>query len=166
MGRYSVIVADPEWGKDSLDGIDGLAADDCVLWLWTPSRWLKRAMDTASAMGFEYQTALTVVRKRATAAFLLRDQTDHCLLFIKGSPKVNQSKRTTALPSESNGRPDEFWHIAESICSGRRLDMFGSPARVGWHGTRNEATIKWEDAVNAALQKEWQDVCKKVPEML
>ncbi len=71
----------------------------------------------------------------------LRNRTEHCLLAVKGSPKVSLTNQSTVLDAPGRGhsrKPDEFYELVESLCVGRRLDYFSREPRPGWEQYGNE----------------------------
>lgn len=161
LGPFRVIVVDPPWKYDnraedvshraanpypdmSIEQIKclevaKLAADDCILWLWTTNAFIRQAHDIAETWGFEVKTILTWVKDRIGTGDWLRGQTEHCLLCVKGKPVVtltNQSTVITASLREHSRKPDEFYQLVNSLCPGSKLEMFARAEREGWvsHG--------------------------------
>lgn len=156
-GLFHVIAADPPWAYEKRAGdvthradcpyptmtiqeIVGLAvaeraADDCVLWLWTTNAFMEQAYDVARAWGFEVKTILTWVKDRMGTGDWLRGQTEHCLMAVKGRPVVSLTNQTTVLHGkvrEHSRKPDEFYALVESLCHGRRCELFARESRDGW----------------------------------
>jgi N6-adenosine-specific RNA methylase IME4/ParB-like chromosome segregation protein Spo0J len=165
-GRYNVIVADPPWPyEDTLEGSDeargGLpyppmkvwdiatmkvpADDDCILWLWVTNAHLLdgSAGRVLDAWGFTPKTLLTWNKGRMGAGRWLRGQTEHCILAVRGSPKVELANQTTLLEAprrEHSRKPDEFFALVEKLCPGTaRLELFAREARIGWVTSGAEA---------------------------
>jgi N6-adenosine-specific RNA methylase IME4 len=157
---FSTIVVDPPWpyGSEydpvnwrgatpypemSLDEIRALkipAAQDCALWLWTTNKHLHEAFHIVEAWGFTYKTLLTWAKHIIGLGRSLRGQTEHCILAVKGSPKLNLTNQSTLLQAhrrEHSRKPDEFYDMVTEICEEPRLDYFGREPRTGWsiHGT-------------------------------
>ena len=160
-GPFRVIVADPPWQYDkrssdpsrrgiitypSMDlesimdlDVAALAADDCVLWLWTTNAHLRSPFDVAEAWGFEYKTLLTWVKNRMGTGDWLRGQSEHCLMCVRGRPVVNLTNQTTIIHRavrEHSRKPDEFYQMVESLWPGAKVELFAREKRLGWqvHG--------------------------------
>jgi N6-adenosine-specific RNA methylase IME4 len=156
-GKYHVIVADPPWAYDnrsedsthrgrnpypsmSVDDIkkmkvDNLAHDNCILWLWTTNAFMVEAHQIAEHWGFKVKTILTWAKDRMGTGDWLRGQTEHCLMCIKGKPVVTLTNQTTLLQGklrEHSRKPDEFYKLVESLCPGKRLELFSREHRQGW----------------------------------
>jgi len=66
----------------------------------------------------------------------LRGQTEHCILAVRGKPKLNLTGQSTLLRArgrEHSRKPDEFYKLVEELCEEPRLDYFGREARPGWN---------------------------------
>lgn len=148
-GRYEVIVVDPPWAYDTVNvgypvltveeimdlPIPKLASEDCVLWLWTTNAKMRDAFTVVDSWGFAEQSILTWAKDRMGKGWYLRNQTEHCVLATKGQPRLARTSQTTLLraPSRQHSRkPEEFYALVESLCPGRRLDMFARESRKGW----------------------------------
>lgn len=162
-GLFAVIVADPPWmyvkraedftqrgkcpyppmSQEDLLALRIPAAQDCVLWLWTTNAFVRDAYDLAEAWGFEVKTILTWVKNRMGLGDWLRGQSEHCLMCVKGSPRIHLTNQTTVLMAparEHSRKPDEFYALVESLCPGAKLEMFARQRRPGWeaHGDQVE----------------------------
>ena len=169
-GVFEVIVMDPAWPYDntydaahptgragckypsmSIEELKALklpAAKNCVLWLWTTNAFMGEAYDLLEAWGFQPKTILTWVKQtkltqkpRLGLGHWLRNCTEHCLLAVKGSPKVSLTTQSTLLEAPGRGhsrKPDEFYELVESLCVGRRLDYFSREPRPGWEQFGND----------------------------
>jgi len=153
--KYNVIVIDPPWpygtqydpetrrvaspypemSIDEIKNINIPAADDCILWLWTTNAFMHEAYHVLEAWGFDPKTILTWVKDRIGIGTWLRGQTEHCIMAIKGKPKVNLTNQSTVIYGklrEHSRKPDEFYQMVDSLCSGRKLDYFSREKRKGW----------------------------------
>ncbi len=163
-GVFEVIVIDPPWPYDntydaahptgrsgckypsmSIEELKALklpAAKNCVLWLWTTNAFMGEACDLLEAWGFQRKTILTWIKPRLGTGHWLRNRTEHCLLSVKGSPKVSLTNQTTvleALAHEHSRKPGEFYELVESLCVGRMLDYFSREPRPGWEQFGNDS---------------------------
>jgi N6-adenosine-specific RNA methylase IME4 len=162
-GLYATIVIDPPWPYEeradddthrgrlpypsmSLDDIGAIkipAAEDCILWLWTTNAFMHEAFHVLDAWGFEHKGILTWEKDRMGLGSWLRNQTEHCLLAVRGKPKVTLTNRTTILHGprrEHSRKPDEFFDLVEALCPEPRLEMFARQQRPGWtvHGNETD----------------------------
>lgn len=148
-GRYEVIVADPPWTYDKVEvaypvmsveeiadlPVGDLAADNCVLWLWTTNAKMRNVYPVLDSWGFQEQTILTWTKPRWGLGWYLRNQTEHCVVATRGKPKLARGSHSTLLEAparEHSRKPDEFYELVESLCPGRKLDMFARESRKGW----------------------------------
>jgi N6-adenosine-specific RNA methylase IME4 len=164
-GPFRVIVIDPPWHYDkraedashraalpypsmSLDDIAtlpiaGMAAADCILWLWTTNAHLFDCPRLLSAWGFTHKTILTWVKDRMGCGDWLRGQTEHCLLAVRGNPAVRLTNQTTVIRGvvrEHSRKPEEFYSLVEALCPGSKVELFQRTPRAGWLGHGNETT--------------------------
>ncbi len=169
-GKFEIISLDPPWPYDNtydaahptgrsgckypsmpmeeLKALKLPAAKDCVLWLWTTNAFIGEACDLIEVWGFQQKTMLTWVKQtkltqepRLGLGHWLRNCTEHCLLAVKGSPKVSLSKQSTLLVAPALGhsrKPTEFYELVDSLCVGRKLDYFSREKRPGWEQFGNE----------------------------
>ena len=119
--------------------VAALAANDCILWLWTTNAHIRAAFDVVEAWGFEYKTLLTWVKNRMGTGDWLRGQSEHRLLCVRGRPVVNLTNQTTVIHAtlrEHSRKPDEFYQMVESLCPGAKVELFAREERLGWqvHG--------------------------------
>ncbi len=118
-GIFGVIAIDPPWPYDntydaahptgrsgckypsmSIEELTALklpAARDCILWLWTTNAFMPDACDLIRAWGFTHKTILTWEKPRLGTGHWLRNVTEHCLVGVKGRPRVDLRKQTTVL---------------------------------------------------------------------
>jgi N6-adenosine-specific RNA methylase IME4/ParB-like chromosome segregation protein Spo0J len=149
-GPFQVIVADPPWRCDSGNSLPyptmdieeikaipvmEIADDNAILWLWTTNAHLRVAFDVVEAWGFEYRTMLTWVKDRMGTGEWLRGQTEHCMLAIRGNPVFLHGNHTTVLDAprrEHSRKPEEFYELVETTCSGARVELFCRQLRKNW----------------------------------
>jgi len=156
-GHFHVIVVDPPWhyrfrpgqaSKEnvtpyptmSLDEIKEipvkeLAADNSILWLWSTNAHLPDAFEVVEEWGFEYKTLLTWIKPRIGTGDWLRGRTQQCLMAVKGHPVVKLTNQSTALHAplrDHSQKPDEFYRLVETLCPGRKIELFARESRDGW----------------------------------
>lgn len=165
-GRFDVIAIDPPWKYSSRQDdpthrgrpsyptmsieeiialpIPELTEETCILWLWATNSFLPAAFQCLQAWGFEHKTILTWVKTQMGLGDWLRNQSEHCILGIKGqvqsfsrSGRLNNQTTILYAPRREHSRkPDEFFELVEELCPGSKLELFGRQSRLGWivHG--------------------------------
>jgi N6-adenosine-specific RNA methylase IME4 len=119
------------------------AADDCVLFIWSPDSHLERAMDLIRAWGFEYKTvAFNWVKTNRTGSYHVglgwwtRANSELCLLATRGHPQRLHSdvQRLVVSPLREHSRkPDEIYStLIPRLVSGPYLELFARTRREGW----------------------------------
>lgn len=155
-GPFRVIASDPPWPYDRTDdethrgsityhkmsieeicalGVEAMAHDDCVLWLWTTNSFMHEAYHVVDAWGFMPKTILTWVKPKMGVGNWLRNQTEHCIVAVRGKPVVQLTNQTTILEGpvrEHSRKPTEFYELVESLCPGSKVEMFSREEREGW----------------------------------
>ncbi len=169
-GRFDVIVIDPPWPyecrqEDSTHRgrlaypsmpleqilafpVKDLAAENCILWLWVTNAFMPDAFRCLQAWGFENKTILTWVKTQMGLGDWLRNQSEHCILGIKGqvqsfsrSGRLNNQTTVLYAPRREHSRkPDEFYELVEELCPGSKLELFGRQSRLEWtvHGAESD----------------------------
>lgn len=158
-GPFRVLVADFPWPYDarnddathrgttpyaqmSIDegclmggSIQELAHDDSVLWFWVTNQHMREAFDLVTAWGFQQKTILTWCKDRMGLGNYLRNQTEHCLLCVRGKPVLNLTNQTTILHGpvrEHSRKPESFYELVEQLTPGSKIELFCREARPGW----------------------------------
>jgi N6-adenosine-specific RNA methylase IME4 len=145
--------------------ISGLAADDCILFLWVTWPTLGDAWEIISKWGFTYKTcAFDWLKGHAGQLDFLRDDTDSlmgmgywtransepCLLATKGKPKrLNADVRQGIIEPrrEHSRKPDCVHDRIERLVAGPYLELFARRPRHGW-------TV-WGNEVETDFDKMW-----------
>ena len=109
--------------------IQGLLHADVVMWFWVTNFWMRTAYDVLDAWGLEAKTILTWVKDRMGNGYWLRDQSEHCIMAVRGKPTVTLSNETTVLHAPRSNihsaKPVEFYDFVERLCPAPRyLDLF------------------------------------------
>lgn len=140
-GPYRVIAADPPWpfDRDSDDPsergthpypqmsyaairalpVRALAHEDAALFLWTTNHHLPHAFSVVDAWGFSHRTVLTWIKDRIGRGQYLREQTEHCLVAIRGRPVFELGAESTVLQAarlDHSRKPDAFYGRVEAVC--------------------------------------------------
>lgn len=162
---YSMICADPPWRfsaysakgvtnkaaahhYDTMSIADikalpvwGLAAPDCILWLWATAPLLPEALDVMRAWRFQYVTMGTWAKRtrkgklRWGTGYRLRSTSEPFLIGIRGNPKNSRSvpSHIDGLAREHSRKPDEAFAAAEKLLpDARRCELFSRERRLNW----------------------------------
>ena len=116
-----------------------LAMTIAVLWLLDhqlPSA-RRRCACRARCLGTSSQDDLTWAKPHFGCGYWLRNQTEHCILAVRGSPTVTLTNQSTALVRADAGTirksPTAFYALVESLCPAPRyLELFARKPRPGW----------------------------------
>ena len=173
--KFAVIYADPEWQFDVYSDetgmdraaanhypvspleeimardVESIAADDCVLFLWSPASRVEDALKVLNAWGFAYKTQMIWFKRRIGArrgkGYWVSDEHEVLLIGKKGSPPAptpgTQPRSVIEHPvGEHSAKPEIFAEIIEQLYPNVpkiELNRRG-PARPGWEAWGNEVT--------------------------
>ncbi len=177
LGKYKTICADPPWAyvTRSKKGqtrsasvhynvmtlesimalpVADLAADDCVLLLWSLNPMLPHALRVIDAWGFTFKTvgftwAKTTKRTQESWApkwhfgmgHWTRQNTESILLATRGNPKrISKGVRQLffAPVREHSRKPDTLFDEIERLLPGPYVELFARSHRLGWDSFGNE----------------------------
>ena len=173
MKKYSIIYADPPWrykvyskkglGRSAeshyptmeLEDIRALpvgtlAADDCVLFMWTTIPLLHDCFSVMRAWGFSYKTVAFVWIKQNRKSDSLfwgmghwtRANAEFCMLATKGHPKRHSAGVHQVILShieEHSKKPEEArQRIVELMGDLPRIELFARQKADGWDAWGNE----------------------------
>lgn len=173
MKKYNIIYADPPWqyktyskkgqGRSAeshyptmeLDKIKALsvaelAADDCVLFLWTTIPLLEDCFSVINAWGFKYKTVGFVwikLNRKANSLFWgmghwTRANAEFCIIATKGHPKRISAAVHQVIVSrieEHSKKPDEVRNrILKLMGDLPRIELFARQKTEGWDVWGNE----------------------------
>jgi N6-adenosine-specific RNA methylase IME4 len=165
-GTFSVIVADPPWedefGPTRADPqlhypvmtqteledlpVSGVAADDAVLFLWSPAHINKVAHEVMATWGFEYRTHLVWAKDTMGLGAWARSQHELLLIGRRGEfPPPPESMRPPSLVHAPKGqhsaKPEKFLELIERwYPDAPKIELFRrGPARPGWKAWGNQA---------------------------
>lgn len=173
--KYGVIYADPPWfrnwipqevGHNEVSHYDclnfgdlarlpvtDLAANHCVLFLWTTDSYLPRALELVQAWGFQYWTVAFYWVKLNPAAkhvgftgfgYWTRADTEQCLLATRGNPtrRAKDVRRLIVEPRlEHDRKPDCARDRIERLVAGPYLDLFARETKKGWDCWGNQVGL-------------------------
>lgn len=168
--RYGVIYCDPAWRFEthSENGLDraadnhyptmtleaimaldvpGIAADDCVLFMWVTGPFLRHGFTVMEHWGFEYKSRFVWDKEVSGNGYWVLDNAEELLIGVRGDvpcPAMGDAK-FPAVYTERKGRhsakPEYFAQIIETYFPSLpkiELNRRGAP-RSGWDAWGNEA---------------------------
>lgn len=134
--------------------VGDLAADNCVLFMWTCWPHLRQSFDVIDAWGFEYKTCAFSWMKgdpfRLWAddktplmglGYWTRANTEPCLLATRGKPKrlaADVRQGIIDKPREHSRKPDGMHERIERLVAGPYIELFARQQRPGWDCFGNE----------------------------
>jgi N6-adenosine-specific RNA methylase IME4 len=168
--RYGVILSDPEWrfepysresGMDraadnhyptsstkiiAARDVASIAADDCVLFLWSTVPMLLDALRVMEAWGFEYKSHAIWDKVHIGTGYWFRNRHELLLVGTKGAipaPAMGEQfgSLLTIARKEHSAKPDQFLEMIEQYFPTLpkiELNRRG-PARPGWDAWGFEA---------------------------
>lgn len=188
VGPFSCLVIDPPWPYESrledlthrctipypsmsMENLMELevasrAADDAVCWLWTTNQFMEEAHHLMRQWGFEKKTILTWFKPGPGVGDWLRNNTEHCLFGVKGSPVWLNETVTTSLNAprtKHSKKPEEFFTLVEKLCPGNKVELFSRKTRPGWVAWGDEVPAEESVAENPSPRSEPSvNVCQNV----
>jgi N6-adenosine-specific RNA methylase IME4 len=165
--RWPIILADPPWDYEisaparershpaqhypvmSLAEIcalpvSELAAESCVLFLWTTAPCLEQAFEVLRAWGFKYKTNLAWDKEIMGMGHWVRVQHEHLLIASKGTPPLPPTESVPASVirerrREHSRKPEAAYRIIETMYPTlAKIELFARQARPGWDAWGNE----------------------------
>jgi len=166
--KFGVIYADPEWkfefwsdaGKNyaspdnhyptsPLDDIKarpvaGIAADDCVLFLWATYPMITQALEVMEAWGFDYKSMFVWVKHKAGTGFWVRGQHELLLLGTRGkvpapAPGAAWASVVQAPVGKHSEKPAIFYEMIEGYFPNLpKIELNARQHRQGWTAWGNE----------------------------
>eukprot|EP01105_Mastigella_eilhardi_P015953 TRINITY_DN3656_c0_g1_i7.p1 TRINITY_DN3656_c0_g1~~TRINITY_DN3656_c0_g1_i7.p1 ORF type:complete len:273 (+),score=72.48 TRINITY_DN3656_c0_g1_i7:548-1366(+) len=158
LGKFSVVMADPPWdihmelnygtmNDEEIRSLDiQCLQDDGLLFLWVTGRAMELGREAVRVWGYKLLEELIWVKTNQLQRIIRTGRTghwlnhskEHCLVAIKGHPKVNTCIDCDVLVSEvreTSRKPDEVYGMLERLSPGtRKLELFGRQHNVnpGW----------------------------------
>lgn len=159
--KFGVIYADPEWqfevrsdggldraadnhyptsGLDVIKGRDvgALAAEDCVLFLWTTVPMLADAIDVLRGWGFAYKSNFAWHKDRIGTGYWNRNRHEHLLIGTRGAvpaPAMGTQFDSSieAAVGAHSAKPEVFYEIIEAYFPTLpKIELNARQARKGW----------------------------------
>jgi len=121
-----------------------LAAESCVLFLWTTAPCLEQAFEMIRAWGFEYKTNLAWDKEIMGMGHWVRVQHEHLLIASKGTPPLPPTESVPASVMrerrrEHSRKPEASYRIIEAMYPALpKIELFARQARPGWDAWGNE----------------------------
>lgn len=170
--RYGVIYADPEWRFEVYNrdtGMDraadnhyptstteaicarpvaGIAADDCVLFLWATVPMLPDALTVMRAWLFDYKSHCIWAKDRIGTGYWFRNQHELLLVGTKGNiPAPAMGTQIASLVDAPVGRHSEKPGIFYDLIEGyfptlSKIELNARQSRPGWDAWGYEAVVE------------------------
>ena len=164
LGKFDVIMADPPWdihmdlpyGTLRDEEMKNLPVrklqDDGVIFLWVTGRSTELARECLELWGYTRKEELVWIKTNQLQRLIRTGRTghwlnhskEHCLIGIKGNPKLNTNLDCDVLVSEvreTSRKPDEIYELIERMKpGGRKLELFARAhnRRQGWISLGNQ----------------------------
>lgn len=125
--------------------VAGIAADDCVLFLWATSPKLAESIEVIEAWGFVYRTCAVWTKGKIGMGYYFRQAHELLLVATKGSPGTPmESERVSSVieaPREKHSKkPEKVRGIIEAMYPQKvKVELFQREAQSGWAGWGNQA---------------------------
>mmetsp|Transcript_152623 Transcript_152623/g.489421 ORF Transcript_152623/g.489421 Transcript_152623/m.489421 type:complete len:700 (+) Transcript_152623:97-2196(+) len=153
-GQISVVMADPPWdihmelpyGTLTDDEVRNLNVgdihEDGVIFLWVTGRAMELARDCFRIWGYRRIEEIIWVKTNQLQRIIRTGRTghwinhskEHCLVGIKGNPKLNRNLDCDVIVSEvreTSRKPDEIYNLIERMFPNcLKLELFGRPHNV------------------------------------
>jgi len=157
-GTFEVIVIDPPWPIEKIDGevaptqdvmnyhkwelekirnLEIPASDNCHIFLWTTQKYLPEAFEIIEYWNFKYILTFVWHKNGGFQHFELPQYNCEFILYArKGLPRFIDLKNFfTCFNADRTGhnkKPEEFYQILRRVTKGKRLDMFSRRSIEGF----------------------------------
>eukprot|EP00933_Yihiella_yeosuensis_P077613 TRINITY_DN8823_c0_g1_i1.p1 TRINITY_DN8823_c0_g1~~TRINITY_DN8823_c0_g1_i1.p1 ORF type:complete len:704 (+),score=119.74 TRINITY_DN8823_c0_g1_i1:68-2179(+) len=153
-GRIDVVMADPPWdihmelpyGTLTDDEVRNLRVGDIhehgMIFLWVTGRAMELARDCFRIWGYKRIEEIIWVKTNQLQRIIRTGRTghwinhskEHCLVGIKGNPKLNKNIDCDVIVSEvreTSRKPDEIYNLIERMFPNcQKLELFGRPHNI------------------------------------
>lgn len=175
--QYDIILADPPWRFDfcvsktraienhyetmdlgDICRMEVPAKENCILFLWSPPTFLKKALKVMDAWGFDYVTDGIWDKGKIGMGYWFRAQHETLLVGRKGQfsppqPENRVSSIVKARRKEHSVKPINFHKIIERMFPGKKyIELFARERRYDW--------TAWGNEVSDNVQLQFQEVEK------
>jgi N6-adenosine-specific RNA methylase IME4 len=153
--KFSCIYADPPWRYGNqgtraatddhyptmtveeicAEPVACVSADECHLYLWTTTSFLRDAFNVIDAWGFEYKSNMVWVKPQMGIGNYVRVSHEHLLIGVKGKTRTAGSSQMSWIQADRtvhSRKPREFRQAIERMSQGPYLEMYGREAIDGW----------------------------------
>lgn len=120
-------------------GVPRIAAEDCLLFLWTTNPHLDQAVELGKAWGFNWATVAFVWDKeRVNPGFYTLSQCELCLVFKKGRiPTPRGARNVRQMVRSKRGvhseKPEEVRRRIEAMFPTQsKIELFARREAEGW----------------------------------
>jgi len=163
-GKFSIIYADPPWKYEfsismsretenhyptmelkEIKETKVPAADNAVLFLWTPAPLIRQGLEVLEAWGFSYHTNMVWVKDKIGMGYYARMKHELLLIGTKGNgigtplPENRPESVIFAERTEHSKKPDIFYEIIEKMYPKHsKIELFARNKREGWETWGNE----------------------------
>lgn len=144
--------------------VQSIAADDCLLFMWTSSPHLAHALELGSAWGFNYRTVAFVWDKMChNPGQYTLSNCELCLVFKRGRiPQPRGARNVQQLIRFPRGKhsekPQDVARAIERMFpTQRKIELFAREALAGWNSWGLEVGSPLNDSI-----EQGQDVLFKV----
>lgn len=184
-GPYEIILCDPPWdykgqkqhsgpGKKGDTGgaqthyptvtldhlkkfnVNGLAAKDCLIFMWVSSPHLDQGIELMKSWGFQYATIAFIWHKEKTnPGFYTLSQCEICLVGKREKGKIptprgsrNVRQFLQEMRTEHSRKPDEVMHRIEKMFPTQsKIELFARRRMNGWDAWGLDLPVDSRDAV-------------------
>jgi len=177
-GKFSIIYADPPWKYEfsismsretenhyptmelkEIKETKVPAADNAVLFLWTPAPLIRQGLEVLEAWGFSYHTNMVWVKDKIGMGYYARIKHELLLIGTKGNgigtplPENRPESVIFAERTEHSKKPDIFYEIIEKMYPKHsKIELFARNKREGWEGWGNE--VHYQDFAKVKIPRE------------
>ena len=122
-----------------------IAAEDAILFLWSTSPMLYKAMKVIDAWGFAYKTCMVWVKDKIGMGHFVRQRHELLLLATRGRiPTPATTTRNDSVVEAPRGKhsekPEVFRELIEKMYPGvPKIELFARVAPDGWDTWGKEA---------------------------
>lgn len=116
--------------------VQGIAAKDSHLWMWSVNGLMEEAFVLVRAWGFSPITMVTWCKPGPGVGHYLRNNTEHLIFAGRGKPMVPDEKPMSTWYNWPRGahsvKPSAAGDLIESVSPGPYLELFARAPRLGW----------------------------------
>ena len=155
--QFNIIYVDPSWAEAvSFEDVKKMqipTEDDAILFLWTSSPDLEKALRLMNAWGFKYKTNLIWDKTESGLELFIYGQHDVLLIGIKGKFSLPPDDvRISSVYRKEKGdhteKPQWFYEQIENVYpGGKYLELFAT------HSFSSNWTV-WENQINSEEEEE------------